>query len=87
MKTSTSEPTSKASAYSSDVAFTPAVKEVQSRKGSRGGYAGMEKRGGWETRITPELAEFIAQQSSVFLGTASAAGQPYIQHRGGPGHR
>ena len=44
----------------------------------------MEKRGGWETRITPELAEFIAQQSSVFLGTASAAGQPYIQHRGGP---
>jgi predicted pyridoxine 5'-phosphate oxidase superfamily flavin-nucleotide-binding protein len=84
MKTSTSEPTSKAPAYSSDVAFTSAVKEVQSRKGSRAGYAGMEKRGGWETRITPELAEFIAQQSSVFLGTASAAGQPYIQHRGGP---
>ena len=71
-------------APSSDVAFTPAVKAVQSRKGSRAGYASMEKRGGWETRITPELAEFIAHQSSVFLGTASAAGQPYIQHRGGP---
>jgi uncharacterized protein len=30
------------------------------------------------------LAEFIGRQSSVFLGTASADGQPYIQHRGGP---
>ncbi len=84
MKTSTPEPTSKAPASSSDVAFTSAVKAIQSRKGSRAGYSGMEKRGGWETRITSELAEFIAQQSSVFLGTASAAGQPYIQHRGGP---
>ena len=74
----------KTSAYSSDVAFSPAVKAVQTRKGSRAGYAAMEKRGGWETRITPELASFIAQQSSVFLGTTSAAGQPYIQHRGGP---
>src|SRR5271155_4620142 len=44
----------------------------------------MEARGSWETRITPDLAEFIGRQSSVFLGTASADGQPYIQHRGGP---
>ena len=70
--------------YSSDVAFSPSVKAVQSRKGSRQGYASMEERGSWETRIPPELAEFIGQQTSVFLGTASAAGQPYIQHRGGP---
>jgi predicted pyridoxine 5'-phosphate oxidase superfamily flavin-nucleotide-binding protein len=72
------------SSYSSDVAFTPAVKAVQSRKGSRAGYASMEERGPWETRVTPELAGFIGRQSSVFLGTASADGQPYIQHRGGP---
>jgi uncharacterized protein len=84
MKTSTPDPTAKATAYSSDVAFTPAVKGIQTRKGSRAGYAGMEKRGGWETRITPELAAFIGHQISVFLGTANAAGQPYIQHRGGP---
>ena len=44
----------------------------------------MEARGSWETRITPDLAEFIGGQTSVFLGTASADGQPYIQHRGGP---
>jgi predicted pyridoxine 5'-phosphate oxidase superfamily flavin-nucleotide-binding protein len=70
--------------YPSDVAFTPAVKAIQSRKGSRTGYASMEERGSWETRITPDLAEFIGRQASVFLGTASADGQPYIQHRGGP---
>ncbi len=70
--------------YPSDVAFTPAVKAIQSRKGSRQGYASMEERGSWETRITPDLAEFIGRQASVFLATASAGGQPYIQHRGGP---
>ena len=71
-------------AYSSDVAFTPSVKSVQARKGSRDAYARVEERGGWETRITPELAEFIAAQTSVFLATVNAEGQPYIQHRGGP---
>ena len=71
-------------AYSSDVAFTPAVKAVQARKGSRQAYARMEEKGGWQTRITPELANFVAAQTSVFLATASADGQPYIQHRGGP---
>jgi len=68
----------------SDVAFTSSVKAVQSRKGSRRAYARMENNGGWATRITPELAAFIASQTSVFLATANAAGQPYIQHRGGP---
>ncbi len=70
--------------YASDVAFTPTVKAVQTRKGSRPSYARMEERGSWETRITPELASFIAAQTSVFLATASQDGQPYIQHRGGP---
>ncbi len=44
----------------------------------------MEEDGSWETVITPDLAAFIAAQTSVFLGTANAEGQPYIQHRGGP---
>ena len=68
----------------SDVAFTPGVKAIQSRKGSRDAYARMETQGGWATTITNELAEFIAGQTSVFLATANAEGQPYIQHRGGP---
>lgn len=68
----------------SDVAFTPGVKAIQSRKGSRDTYARMESQGGWATAITEELADFIVQQTSVFLATANAQGQPYIQHRGGP---
>jgi predicted pyridoxine 5'-phosphate oxidase superfamily flavin-nucleotide-binding protein len=70
--------------YSSDVAFTPAVKAVQERKGSRQSYARMEESGSWQTRITPELKVFIEAQASVFLATANPQSQPYIQHRGGP---
>ncbi|MBX9709680.1 MAG: pyridoxamine 5'-phosphate oxidase family protein [Xanthobacteraceae bacterium] len=73
-----------AHAFSSDIAFTPTVKAVQVRKGSRGGYAGMEQRGAWQTTITPDLSAFIAEQTSVFLAAANRDGQPYIQHRGGP---
>lgn len=71
-------------AYPSDIAFTPTVKAIQQRKGSRASYERMEAGRGWSTTITPDLAEFIAAQTSVFLGTANADGQPYIQHRGGP---
>ena len=68
----------------SDVAFTATVKAIQQKLGSRAAYARMEEGEGWETAITPDLAGFIAEQTSVFFGTANAAGQPYIQHRGGP---
>jgi predicted pyridoxine 5'-phosphate oxidase superfamily flavin-nucleotide-binding protein len=70
--------------YSSDVAFTPSVKAVQERKGSRAAYARVEHGGAWATQVNAELAAFIAAQTSLFLATASAAGQPYVQHRGGP---
>lgn len=69
---------------SSDVAFTPTVKAIQTREGSRHSYARMEERGGWQTVVTSELKAFIESQTSVFLATANAEGQPYIQHRGGP---
>jgi predicted pyridoxine 5'-phosphate oxidase superfamily flavin-nucleotide-binding protein len=71
-------------AYSSDVAFSPAVKAIQTRKGSRQGYANVEARGGWRTEIDENLAGFLAETDSFFLATATADGQPYIQHRGGP---
>jgi predicted pyridoxine 5'-phosphate oxidase superfamily flavin-nucleotide-binding protein len=70
--------------YPSDVAFTPSVKALQAKKGSRERYRRMEESGSWRTRITPALAGFIEAQTSVFLATANALGQPYIQHRGGP---
>jgi predicted pyridoxine 5'-phosphate oxidase superfamily flavin-nucleotide-binding protein len=70
--------------FSSDVAFTPTVKALQTRKGSRTAYERMEEKGGWRTQITPDLKTFIEEQVSVFLATVNAEGQPYIQHRGGP---
>jgi uncharacterized protein len=70
--------------YSSDIAFTQAVKAAQSRKGSRRIYERVESKGAWQTAITPELKTFIEEQRSVFLATASKEGQPTIQHRGGP---
>jgi predicted pyridoxine 5'-phosphate oxidase superfamily flavin-nucleotide-binding protein len=71
-------------AYPSDVAFTPTVKAVQARKGSRESYARVERNGGWRTEVDENLATFLAQTSSFYLATATADGQPYIQHRGGP---
>jgi uncharacterized protein len=70
--------------YPSDVAFTDAVKAQQTRMGSRRAYAHMEEGSGWQTRITPELEQFMTARNSMYLATANAAGQPYIQHRGGP---
>ncbi|WP_291863613.1 pyridoxamine 5'-phosphate oxidase family protein [Bradyrhizobium sp.] len=75
---------SDAQTYSSDVAFTSAVKSIQSRKGSRVAYAHVEQRGGWRTEIDADLAAFLAQADSLYFATATADGQPYIQHRGGP---
>lgn len=67
----------------SEIAFTPAVKAAQEQRGSREAYAKMEERGGWQNKVTADLAEFIAQRDSFYLATASADGQPYLQHRGG----
>jgi predicted pyridoxine 5'-phosphate oxidase superfamily flavin-nucleotide-binding protein len=70
--------------YSSDIAFTPAVKRIQTAKGSRAEYAKVEQNRGWKTRVTPDLAEFVAGLDMFYLGTANTEGQPYIQYRGGP---
>jgi hypothetical protein len=68
----------------SDLAFTPAVKAWQARLGSRAGYARRAEKKDWSDSVTPELAGFLAERDSFYLATASAAGRPYIQHRGGP---
>lgn len=70
--------------YASDIAFTDTVKAEQAARGSRAQYARMEQAKGWPTTVTPDLAAFIAQVRSFYLGTANKDGQPYIQHRGGP---
>jgi hypothetical protein len=69
---------------SSDIAFTPAVKALQTERGSRGAYAKMEERGGFRTVIDDDLAAFLATVDTAYLATVNAEGQPYAQHRGGP---
>jgi hypothetical protein len=59
--------------YTSDIAFTPSVKAIQTRKGSRGAYANMEQGSGWKTEITEDLKAFIEAQISVFLAALHPA--------------
>ena len=70
--------------YASDIAFTDTVKQLQEADGSRRGYASMETGRGWQTAVTDELRQFVAERDMFYLGTANASGQPYIQYRGGP---
>jgi len=70
--------------YVSDIAFTPSVKEEQTRRGSRSGYEKMAAKRDWSKTVTDDLSAFIAERDSIYLATASKDGQPYIQHRGGP---
>jgi len=71
------------SSSNSDIVFTPAARRAQVERGSAGAYEN-KFAAGFPDTVTPELAAFIAEQDTAFLGTASAVGAPYIQHRGGP---
>lgn len=68
----------------SDIAFTPAVKQEQKKRGSREGYARMEQGSGWRSLIDDDLRAYVAERDSFYLATTSSGGYPYIQHRGGP---
>jgi predicted pyridoxine 5'-phosphate oxidase superfamily flavin-nucleotide-binding protein len=67
----------------SDIVFPPAARRAQTERGSAPAY---EKRSaaGFPDRVTAELASFIGELDTAFFATVSAAGAPYIQHRGGP---
>jgi predicted pyridoxine 5'-phosphate oxidase superfamily flavin-nucleotide-binding protein len=67
----------------SAIVFPPAVRRAQSEHGTAHAYD-RKIEAGFPDTVTPELAAFIAEQDTAFLGTASADGAPYIQHRGGP---
>lgn len=66
-----------------DVMFSDAICDMQKRLGSRDQLSRLEARGKWKADVTEDVARFIASRDSCFLGTATADGQPYIQHRGG----
>ena len=69
--------------HGSEIAFTEAVKTMQERLGVREHNVATSARRPWGLEISEELAKFIAMRDSFYLGTASAEGRPYIQHRGG----
>ena len=66
------------------IAFTPAVKALQERYGSREGYSRFETSGPANNTVTPAIAAFIAARDSFYMGTVNSDGWPYIQFRGGP---
>ena len=67
----------------SAIAFTPAVKALQEKMGSRENYERFVERSADNNSITPELAQFISEMNGFYLGTVTSNGYPYIQFRGG----
>lgn len=65
------------------IAFTDAVKALQTKNGSRSAYARMEKNG-YTDGLTENEMDFIAQRDSFYMASIGENHFPYIQHRGGP---
>jgi predicted pyridoxine 5'-phosphate oxidase superfamily flavin-nucleotide-binding protein len=64
--------------------FTPVIKALQERHGSRRQYARLEKSGASRDRLGRRESEFIAERDSFYLASVGETGWPYVQHRGGP---
>jgi predicted pyridoxine 5'-phosphate oxidase superfamily flavin-nucleotide-binding protein len=67
-----------------DIAFTPAVRAMQTRMGSRAAYARLDGDVDRRDALTANEIEFIAERDSFYLATVSETGWPYVQHKGGP---
>ncbi|MEG3898932.1 MULTISPECIES: pyridoxamine 5'-phosphate oxidase family protein [unclassified Microcoleus] len=65
------------------IAFTPAVKAMQEKMGSRENYERFVAKGADNNSINPDLEQFISSMEGFYLGTVSSNGYPYIQFRGG----
>lgn len=65
------------------IAFTPAVKAMQEKMGSRENYERFVEGGADNNSITPDLVRFISEMDGFYLGTVTSNGYPYIQFRGG----
>jgi predicted pyridoxine 5'-phosphate oxidase superfamily flavin-nucleotide-binding protein len=64
--------------------FTPAVKALQERYGSRKQYASLERQSDTPARLGPEEREYLAERDTFYIASIGATGWPYVQHRGGP---
>jgi ferredoxin-NADP reductase/predicted pyridoxine 5'-phosphate oxidase superfamily flavin-nucleotide-binding protein len=68
----------------SDIAFTPAVRAMQTRMGSRKNYAQLDESEDRRDRLGGMEADFIGERDSFYQATVSETGWPYVQFRGGP---
>ncbi|MFI1742950.1 pyridoxamine 5'-phosphate oxidase family protein [Thalassobellus sediminis] len=66
-----------------EIAFTDAVKKLQTKHGSRNGYERMEKFNIIDGLTHSEIS-FIEKRDSFYMATIGTKNYPYIQHRGGP---
>lgn len=66
------------------IAFTPSVKAVQSRHGSRAAYARLECGEDAGHEFTQQEVEYIQERDGFYQATVSETGWPYVQFRGGP---
>src|ERR1700761_1154209 len=64
--------------------FTPMVKQLQERYGSRRQYERMGQASGPQDRLTDFEKQFLSQRDSFYMASIGATGWPYVQHRGGP---
>jgi hypothetical protein len=62
--------------------FTPAIKALQERHGSRRQYAKMEQSASTD-RLGPDEIEFLAERDSFYMASVGSTGWPYVQYRGG----
>ena len=67
-----------------EIAFTPAVRAIQSHEGSRAGYAGMDEGEDYNHRLGARESVFIGARDSFYMASVGETGWPYVQHRGGP---
>jgi uncharacterized protein len=64
--------------------FTPAIKALQERYGSRRQYAKREASGEAPEPLGFFETEFLAECDSFYMASIGESGWPYVQHRGGP---
>ena len=64
--------------------FTPVVKTLQERHGSRRQYARLEESESSPARLSPQETEYLAERDTFYIASVGATGWPYVQHRGGP---
>ncbi len=68
----------------SDITFTPAVRDMQTRMGSRANYAPFDVDPDRHDRLTEREAAFIEARDGFYQASAGETGWPYVQFRGGP---